>query len=127
MMLNIATSITPFPCPSPSRTVFYVGQYSMQITAQRGSGFRANQQPDQPLPIRIMVPAIWCIAIVVAVKSAYRQLAVRDIIVKLPRKLFMQLIYKRTYTAKTFFEVAVIELAVVAYSWWFAGAASDVA
>ncbi|WP_216674457.1 AAA family ATPase, partial [Paraburkholderia madseniana] len=43
MMLNIATSITPFPCPLPSRSVFYVGQYSMQITAQGGSGFRANQ------------------------------------------------------------------------------------
>ncbi len=43
-MLNIATSITPVPCPLPSRSVFYVGQYSMQITAWGGSGFRANQQ-----------------------------------------------------------------------------------
>ncbi|WP_459720298.1 hypothetical protein [Paraburkholderia sp. 2C] len=82
---------------------------------------------DQPLAIRIMVPVIWCIAIVVAVRNTYRGLAIRDIVVQLPRKLFMQLIYKRTYTAKTFFEVVVIELAVVAYSWWFAGAASDVA
>jgi hypothetical protein len=44
MMLNIAMSITPFSRSSLERaSVFYVGQYSMQITASGGSEFSANQ------------------------------------------------------------------------------------
>jgi hypothetical protein len=44
MMLNIAMSITPFSRSSLERaSVFYVGQYSMQITVSGGSEFSANQ------------------------------------------------------------------------------------
>jgi hypothetical protein len=43
-MLNIAMSITPFSRSSLERaSVFYVRQYSMQITASGGSEFSANQ------------------------------------------------------------------------------------
>lgn len=47
---NNTTSITPsFPCSSPSRSVSYVGQNSMQIPTAGGLLLSANQQsPDFP-------------------------------------------------------------------------------
>jgi len=42
-------SITPnLLLSTPSRSVFYMGQYSMQITPLSGSVFGANQHQDMP-------------------------------------------------------------------------------
>lgn len=65
-------------------------------------------------------------ALFTAAYRAYHGMNVRDFVVKVPRLFFYSIIFRRTFAARTFLELAFIEISVIAYNWAFASIAASV-
>jgi hypothetical protein len=105
------------------------GDVLIAISGQviKNSVVQAISNSSQPILLRVLMPIITVIACVCASLKSYEGFGMKKLAFNLPRATYIQLIVKRAYTARTFLEFAVIELAVVAYSWVFASTASDLA